>query len=108
MSPKEIQVACPCCDEVLLIDVLTRTILRHHPPRKTGPGGKELLEEDRWSAAKDKVRDRGDSGEDRFDQALGRERARGKDLDDLFRKAQEDVQRKRDALDGPEGEGTPS
>ncbi len=87
MSAKQIDVSCPCCNTRLTIDVLTRTILRHAPPEQLDETGKAVLDEGRWDEAADRVSGRAGASLDKFDSALGKERSREKDLDDLFDKA---------------------
>ena len=93
MAQKQIEVTCPCCETRLVVDVLTQTILKHAPPRQLDETGKEILDESRWDQARDKVKDRLDGGEDKFDSALSREKKRSEDLDDLFKKAQRKIAR---------------
>lgn len=88
---KEVEIECPCCESRLLIDVRTRTVLRHSPKAALDEFGKPVQDGKRWDAAAKTVSDREARGEDAFDSALNRERARGRDLDDLFKKAREKV-----------------
>jgi len=87
MSAKEIEVQCPCCDTLLIVDVLTQKVLRHADPRQVDETGKLVLDESRWDSASQKVGERHSEGLDRFDEALGKEKARSRDLDDLFEQA---------------------
>lgn len=98
METKQIDVECPCCNSRLTIDVLTRTILKHAPPGQVDETGKQVLDEGRWDAANEKVAGRRSDALDKFDAALGKERSRERDLDDLFEQA------KRKAKREPEGE----
>jgi len=92
METKEIEVACPCCESVLLVDVRTRQVLRWH---EAGDGERESDEERRargevrWSRANENVGGRLDNAADKFEQGLSREKSRERDLDDLFRQANE-------------------
>jgi len=99
METKQIDVECPCCNTRLTVDVLTRTILRHAPPGQVDETGKQVLDEERWDTANEKVTGRRSEAADKFDAALGKERTREQDLDDLFEQA------KRKAKDEPEDEG---
>ncbi len=87
MSAKEIEVLCPCCQSRLSIDVLTARVLRHE---RAGP---EVAAGDRWGSAQDRVRGRSTSGTEKLDRALDSERGKQDRLDDLFRKAQERLQK---------------
>lgn len=87
MSSKEIEILCPCCDTRLTVDVLTRTVLRTVGAQETDEFGKPVVNEGRWDAAADKVKDRGDDAGGRLDDALDAERKRANRLDDLFDKA---------------------
>ena len=88
---KEIQIDCPCCEARLVIDVRTQSVLRHAPKQQLDEFGKPKLEGHRWDSAQKTVSDRGSRGTDAFDDALGKEKSRGRDLDDLFKKAQDKV-----------------
>lgn len=94
MEIKQIDIACPCCNALLTIDVLTRRVLKHAPPGQVDETGKPVLDEGRWDVASEKVSGRQDAARNKFDTALGKERSRERDLDDLFeqakRKAQDD------------------
>jgi hypothetical protein len=100
MEIKQIDLSCPCCNTRLTIDVLTRTVLKHAPPEQVDDTGKPVLDEGRWDAANEKVSSRQDSALDKFDAALGKERSRESDLDDLFeqakRKAKDDRTEEKD------------
>ena len=87
MEIKQIDVTCPCCNVRLTVDVLTRTILRHAPPEKLDDTGKPVVDEERWGEANEKVSGRREAALDKFDAALGKERSRERDLDDLFEQA---------------------
>lgn len=100
MSPKQIEVTCPCCDTRLTVDVLTSTVLKHAPPEQLDETGKPVLDEGRWDSATARVRDRKSTSLDKFDAALGKEQSREKDLDDLFEKAKRKAKRAGD--DGAE------
>jgi hypothetical protein len=89
MAQKQIEVTCPCCATRLVVDVLTQTVLKHAQPRQLDETGKEILDESRWDQARDKVKGRLDGGDDKFDSALSREKSRSRDLDELFKKAQD-------------------
>lgn len=88
---KEIEIDCPCCESRLLIDVRTRTVLRHAPKGGLDEFGKPLRDASRWDAANEKVGRGGERGRDAFDQALSKEKSRDQDLDDLFDRAKSRV-----------------
>jgi len=85
VSAKEIEVTCPCCQSRLAIDVLTAKVLRHERVEAVGGSG------DRWESAQDRVRGRTSSGTEKLDRALDSERGKADRLDDMFRKAQENL-----------------
>ena len=92
METKQIEVLCPCCDHQLLVDVRTGKVLRHAPPQAADETGKPVLDEGRWDGAVGRVEERRSSGG--FDAALEKELRREDDLDDLFRKAKDKVDRR--------------
>ena len=79
----------------MTVDVLTGKILRQARPQATDETGKPLLDHGRWDEAANHVRGRAQGGLDEFDSALDKERNRSGDLDDLFDKAKEKAQRRR-------------
>ena len=87
--PKEIEVSCPCCDRRLWIDVRTEKVLRHAAPAELDELGKPKANEASWDEAMGRALGREERAVDKFDDALSRERNRTKDLDELFRKAEE-------------------
>jgi hypothetical protein len=90
VGAKEIEIACPCCQSRLSVDVLTGRVMRHERADAGAAG------QDRWASAQDRVRGRTTSGTDKLDRALDSERGKADRLDDLFRKAQDRL-RKPDA-----------
>lgn len=86
MEQREIEVDCPCCDTRLVVDVRTGKVLRSGKRAELDPTGKPVLKEADWSEAHKKVKGRLSTALDRFDEGLDREKRRGHDLDDLFRK----------------------
>jgi hypothetical protein len=87
VSAKEIEVTCPCCQSRLSVDVLTAKVLRHESGGTTAGSG------DRWASAQDRVRGRTSSGTEKLDRALDSERGKADRLDDMFRKAQENLRK---------------
>lgn len=86
MTGKQIDVTCPCCSARISVDVATGSVMRTQ--RAEGaPAG------DTWAAANETVRGRTQSGANKLDAALEQERGKKARLDDLFRKAQEKLQR---------------
>lgn len=91
MDAKQIEIACPCCKSRLLVDVRTGKLLRSLRPEELDATGKPVVGERDWDQALGKVRERGGQSETKLDSALGRERDRTRQLDDLFRKARENL-----------------
>lgn len=98
---KEIEIDCPCCEARLLVDVRTRTVLRHSMPAELDEFGKPKRGGTaKWDAAAGKIADRKARGTDAFDAALSKEKSRSKELDDLFDRARDKVdERRRDLED---------
>lgn len=94
METKETQVECPCCQSRLEIDLRTGTVLRWRKKGETDELGKPALREGDWSSASERVSKRLGSAADKFDESLSREKAREKDLDELFRKASKKLEPK--------------
>lgn len=102
MGTKQIDVVCPCCNTRLTVDVLTRKILRHAAPAQIDETGKAVLDMGRWDSAKKRVSGRGSTSADKFESALGKEKTRSGDLDDLFDKAKRKVQDRKQRLEEEE------
>jgi len=102
---KQIEVTCPCCDTVMVVDVLTSKIMRHAKPSQVDETGKPVLDEGRWDSAQNKVSKRAERGRDEFEDALGKEKTREEDLDDLFDAAQRKLRARQERLEeeGPGG-----
>ncbi len=101
---KQIEVTCPCCEAVLQVDVLTQKVMRHAKPSQVDETGKAVLDEGRWDSAQQTVSDRGERGRDQFEDALGKEKTREGDLDDLFDAAQRKLRERRKRMED-EGPG---
>lgn len=91
---KEVQVTCPCCEARLEVDVLTARVLRWREAGAGGPSGRPSAGD--FDAMAKRVEGRLGSAQDKFDENLAREKRRGKDLDDLFRRANEKLSRGED------------
>jgi hypothetical protein len=89
MESKQLEIACPCCQSRILVDVRTGKILRTLRPEELDSSGKPVVGERDWDQALGRVRGRDEQKESKLDDALTRERDRSKNLDDLFREAQE-------------------
>jgi len=100
MDTKEINVVCPCCGSRLEVDVRTGAIVRWRKQGEVDETGKPVLRESDWTAASERVGKRLGTAEDRFEQGLTREKTREQDLDDLFRRANDKLERKRDEKSG--------
>jgi hypothetical protein len=94
MNEKQIEVTCPCCESRLVIDVLTRSILRASAASQVDETGKVQLDESRWDSARQRVSERGTVAEDRLESALSAEREKESRLEDLFERAQEKLRRR--------------
>ena len=94
MDSKEVRIDCPCCESRLVIDVRTAKVLSWRKKGETDETGKPVLRESDWSAASDRVSRRLGTAADKFDESLTREKGRARDLDELFRKANEKHGRK--------------
>ena len=94
MSAKETRVTCPCCQSRLEVDARTGQVVTWNRATELDETGKPVLREADWDEAARKVSDRMGSALDKFDSSLEREANRTKDLDDLFRKAQEKLENK--------------
>jgi hypothetical protein len=91
VEAKEVRITCPCCQARLDVDVRTEKVVRWRAER----GDEEPSAGSEGTAGKDfdtlarRVAGRTGSALDKFDDNLEREKRRGKDLDDLFRRANE-------------------
>lgn len=104
MDDKEIEVRCPCCEALLVIDVRTRKVLKHAPKGQLDETGQPVLDPGRWDQAQARVQGRLGQAQDAFDSALAKEQRRGKDLDALFDAAKRKVDRRgRAGEDGDAG-----
>lgn len=95
METKQIEVDCPCCETRLVIDVLTRTVLRADAPAQIDETGKAQLDPERWSAASERVVGRSESAQDKLSAALDAERGKEDRLDSLFDKAKDKLERRK-------------
>jgi phage shock protein A len=94
-------VSCPLCKGKLEIDLNTGLVYRHFEKIK----GKEA--EEKFDRFVDKVAERENAASDVFNKAT--ERAKGRDLDDLFQKAtektREEIEEEKEGEGGEGGEG---
>jgi hypothetical protein len=86
VSPKEVEVTCPCCTARLTIDVRTGQVLKRQVPTKEGAGEPA---KDAWESAQDRVRERTAEGKRKLESALDYERTKEARFDELFKKATE-------------------
>lgn len=93
---KDAQVVCPCCDSRIEVDVRTGKILRWRRPEELDETGKPIVRESDWKDASQRVSGRLGEAQDRFDSSVDKEKSREQDLDDLFRKAQDKLQKKKE------------
>jgi len=96
MSARDTLVTCPCCQSRLEVDLRTGQVLKWNRPSEIDETGKPILREADWDEAAGKVKGRLSGSVDKFDANLSREKARSKDLDDLFAKAKEKVEKRKD------------
>ncbi len=96
MSAREIHVSCPCCESRLEIDVRTGAVLKWRRPEELDATGKPIVRQADWDEATGKVKDRMETALDKFDASLDREKNRAKDLDDLFLKAKDKLDKRRE------------
>jgi hypothetical protein len=94
MDTKEARITCPCCSSLLEIDVRTEKVVRWRRKGETEEARDASSREEDWSSAAGRVAGRLGSAAEKFDASLSRERDREKDLDQLFRKASEKLERK--------------
>ena len=92
METKQIEVTCPCCSTTLVVDVLTRKIMRAVSPAEIDETGKAVLDESRWDAATKRIEERSGTALDKLESGLDDERNKESHLDDLFDKARKKVQ----------------
>lgn len=97
MDAKSIEVSCPCCESRLELDVRTGKVVRWSRKSELDESGKPRLRESDWGKANQRVQERLGSATDKFDESLTREKTRGKDLDELFKKASDKLKKKDDA-----------
>jgi len=86
MSPKEVEVTCPCCTARLTIDVRTGQVMKRQAPPKEGEKGGA---KDAWESAQDRVRERSAEGKRKLESALDYERTKEARFDELFKQATE-------------------
>lgn len=97
MDAKSVDVSCPCCESRLEVDVRTGKVVRWSRKSELDESGKPRVRESDWGQANQRVQERMGSATDKFDESLTRERTRGKDLDELFKKASDKLKKKDDA-----------
>ena len=97
---KDATVVCPCCDSRIEVDLRTGKVLRWRRPEELDETGKPVLTESDWADANKRVAGRMEEAKDRFEEGLTREKNRGDDLDDLFKKAQDKLRKREE--DRPE------
>lgn len=93
MDAKDHLVTCPCCESRLVVDARTGKLVRWSKKGEADESGKPILNPEQWSQASERVKGRLDAATDRFDQNLSREKTKSKELDELFRRASEKLQR---------------
>ena len=96
MDAKSLEIACPCCESRLEVDVRTGKLVRWAKKSELDESGKPLVREGDWTQASQRVNQRLGGAADKFDESLTREKTRGKDLDELFKKASDKLKDKGD------------
>lgn len=91
---KDASISCPCCESRIEIDLRTGKVLRWRRPEELDETGKPVLTESDWADANHRVANRMGEARDRFEDGLSREKSRGDDLDDLFKKTQEKLKKR--------------
>ena len=94
MDVKEVLVTCPCCESRLAVDVRTSKVVRWSAAQEQDEGGKQLPHD--FDQVQKRVEGRLGTALDKFDGNLAREKRRGRDLDDLFEKANEKLKEEDD------------
>lgn len=89
MERKQLEVACPCCQTRLLVDVRTGQLLRSLRPEQLDETGRPVVDERDWDDALHRVQGRVSEQDSRLDDALEREKKKGDRLDELFRQAKD-------------------
>ena len=98
METKDVRVACPCCQSELTVDVRTAKVVRWNRPAEEDELGKPQPRD--FDEMAKRVEKRSSGALDAFDANLAREKRRGRDLEDLFRKANEKLKDDEDDEDG--------
>lgn len=98
METKEIELECPCCRARLQVDVRTSQVMRWRPAAGEEDAAGEGERAPDWETAHERATGRLGRALDKFEEGAERERTRERDLDDLFRRAN-------DKLKGKDPEG---
>jgi uncharacterized Zn finger protein (UPF0148 family) len=96
MDTKSLDITCPCCESRLEVDARTGKVVRWSKKSELDESGKPRVRESDWGQANQRVQQRMGSAAEKFDESLTREKTRGKDLDELFRKASDKLKKKDD------------
>jgi hypothetical protein len=99
MDLRETKVTCPCCQSHLEIDVRTGKVVKWRRETELDETGKPILREEDWTDAQKRVAGRREAAADKFEAGLAREQSRETDLDDLFKKAQDKLEKRKDLED---------
>ena len=92
---KEIEVICPCCNERIVVDPVSR---RGWPVSEAAKRKEreEASKGDAFEEALKSVHESPDLAEDKFKRALSDEKDRGDRLDEAFRKAKDEAEKSKD------------
>jgi hypothetical protein len=96
MDTRQIEIACPCCQHRLVIDVRTERVLKTIAPAASDETEKRVVADKDWDKAFSKVKDRESSGTDKMDAFLDSERDRASRLEEKFREAKKKLERPKD------------
>jgi len=96
MSSRETHVTCPCCNSHLDVDLRTGKVMKWRRETELDETGKPIVRESDWDEAAVRVKDRMGTATDKFDAGLSREKERVRDLDDLFDKAKDKLEKRRE------------
>ncbi len=87
MDARQTIVTCPCCESRLEVDARSGKVVTWSRRQDVDETGKTVVRESDWDDASGRVAGRLSTAEQVFEQGLAKEKNRGNDLDDLFRKA---------------------
>ncbi len=96
MDTRQTIVTCPCCESRLEVDARSGKVVSWRRKQDVDETGKTVIRESDWDDASGRVAERLSTAEQGFEQGLAKEKNRGSDLDDLFKKASDKARRRPD------------